>query len=253
MRFASLGSGSRGNATLVEVGTTRVLVDCGFSVRETERRLANLGLAAVDVTAILVTHEHSDHISGVAALSRKCGIPVWATLGTWSQHGAGEVAQRGVFNCHETFALGDIEVRPFPVPHDAREPSQFVFSDGAVSLGVLTDTGCVTPHIVQQLSGCDALLLECNHDEDMLANGSYPPALKRRVGGQFGHLSNAQAAALLGAIDCSRFQHVVAAHLSAQNNTPALAGSALSAVLGCSSDWVGIAAQDVGLAWRSLG
>jgi phosphoribosyl 1,2-cyclic phosphodiesterase len=150
------------------------------------------------------------------------------------------------------FAIGDLEVHPYPVPHDAREPSQFVFSDGDLRLGLLTDTGDSTPHIERMLCGLDGLILECNHDLDLLMNGAYPPTLKRRISGRYGHLDNATAARILGGIDCSRLQHFIAAHLSAQNNTPELARSAASSALGCEPSWIGIASQSEGLPWREL-
>jgi phosphoribosyl 1,2-cyclic phosphodiesterase len=227
-------------------------VDNGFSIKETERRLARLGLEADRLTAILVTHEHGDHIRGVGPLARKYGIPVWTTRGTASHPGLGELPVLHTIDVHQPLALGDIEVQPFPVPHDAREPCQFVFGDGAKRLGVLTDTGSTTTHIVEQLSGCDALMLECNHDTAMLMNGSYPESLKARVGGRFGHLSNEQAAELLAQLDTQRLQHLVAAHLSEQNNTPELAGGALSQILNCEADWISIAQQDSGLSWREI-
>lgn len=252
MRFASLGSGSRGNATLVEAGTTRVLVDCGFSVRETERRLARLGTAAGDLAALLVTHEHGDHIRGVPALARKYRLPVWLTRGTW--HVLRDRDLPEVHHCdgHQAFAIGDLHIAPFTVPHDAREPCQYVFGDGARRLGVITDTGRLTPHIVTCLDRCDALVLECNHDTRMLAEGPYPAALKHRVGGPLGHLSNCQAAALLGELDTSRLQHLVAAHLSDKNNRPALAREALGRALGCAGDWIAVAGQEEGLGWRQI-
>ncbi len=251
MRFASLGSGSRGNATVVEQDSTLLLVDCGFSVRETERRLLRLGRDAEQVTAVLVTHEHSDHIGGVALFARKYRVPVWMTPGT---RAACRDEPDGIelFSSHAAFAVGDLEVTPFPVPHDAREPAQFVFGNGALRLGVLTDTGSLTPHIEQQLGGCDALFLECNHDRAMLADGPYPPVLKRRVGGDFGHLSNDQSAELLRRIDCSRLQHIAAAHLSEKNNTPALARDSVSQALDCGGEWVAVADQQQGLGWRDL-
>lgn len=252
MRFASLGSGSRGNATLVEADGTRVLVDCGFSCAETEKRLARLALDARDIDAVLVTHEHSDHISGVARFSRRFGVPVWMTAGTEAMHQGGELAAWHCFSSHEVFAIGSLEVQPFPVPHDAREPCQFVFSDGAVRLGVLTDAGSISLHMVQALERLDALLLECNHDTDMLSSGPYPPRLKDRVGGRFGHLSNDQAADLLIKIDTRRLQHLVAAHLSDKNNHPSLARQALSAALGCAAADICVADQEAGLAWRSV-
>jgi phosphoribosyl 1,2-cyclic phosphodiesterase len=253
MRFASLGSGSRGNATLVESGNTRVLIDCGFSVAETEKRLARLSLSGAEIDAILVTHEHSDHISGVARLSRRHRIPVWMTHGTEAVHRGGELAAWHCFSCHAAFSIGDLLVEPFPVPHDAREPAQFVFSDGQRRLGVLTDTGSITAHMVKALEGLDALFLECNHDPEMLANGPYPPRLRQRVGGDYGHLSNEQAAELLAKIDCSRLQHLVAGHLSEKNNQPQLARRALAAALGCGEDDIEVADQPDGTDWKSLG
>lgn len=138
------------------------------------------------------------------------------------------------------------------MPHDAAEPVQYVFGDGAKRLGVLTDTGCVTPHIEAMLDGCDALVLECNHDAAMLAGGDYPYSLKQRVGGRYGHLNNADAAALLARLDNRRLQHIVAAHLSSKNNTRELAVSALSAVLNCEAGWINVATQHEGVNWREI-
>jgi phosphoribosyl 1,2-cyclic phosphodiesterase len=152
----------------------------------------------------------------------------------------------------EPAAIGDIEVRPFTVPHDAREPVQYVLSDGNARLGVLTDIGASTAHVEQSLSGLDALVLECNYDLDMLWSGPYPKWLKQRIEGPFGHLDNRQSEALLARLDRSKLKHVVAAHLSQQNNTPALARAALARALGCSDDWVGIAFQDDGFDWRTI-
>ncbi|MDK9712891.1 MAG: MBL fold metallo-hydrolase [Sulfuritalea sp.] len=253
MRFASLGSGSRGNALLVEAGSTRLLIDAGFGPREMLRRLERLGLAAADIDAVLVTHEHSDHIGGVFACARRFDWAVLLTHGTLAAcRDDGTDTRITIIDSHEPFSVGDICVRPFPVPHDAREPVQFVLGDGARTLGVVTDAGHVTRHMVDMLDACDALVLECNHDVKMLAQGSYPQALKRRIGGLWGHLDNAAAALLLSRIRHSGLRHVVAAHLSEENNSPALAQAALSAVLDCAQDWVGIATQDDGFAWRDL-
>lgn len=254
MRFASLGSGSQGNALVVEAGRTRVLLDCGLGLNDVRTRLARCGLEAGDLDAIVVTHEHDDHVGGVARLARKFEIPVYMTYGTLTAlDGARAViAQITVIDSHTPFAIGDIEMRPYPVPHDAREPAQFVFNDGRASLGVLTDAGSSTPHIESMLSGLDALVLECNHDRDLLANGSYPPYLKQRIGGRFGHLDNASAAGLLGHLDCSRLKHVIAAHLSQQNNTPELARAAMAQALSCEPGWIGVADQQSGFAWRDI-
>ncbi len=219
------------------------------------RRLARVNREGSQLSAIVVTHEHGDHLRGVAACARRFGLPVWMTPGTLhaaEAQGVGELPQLNLFSCHVPFAIGDIEVQPFPVPHDAREPSQFVFSDGRHRLGVLTDTGSATRHIEASLSGCDALVIECNHDRDMLLNGNYPAVLKERVGGPLGHMDNDSAAALLGRLDTSRLQHLVAAHLSEKNNTPYLARASLSAAIGCEDSWVQIADQEQGLAWRGL-
>jgi phosphoribosyl 1,2-cyclic phosphodiesterase len=254
MRFASLGSGSEGNALVVEVGDTRILIDCGFRVRDTVVRLARLGIAPHSVTAILVTHEHADHIGGVAAFAARYRVPVWLTFGTLEMAGERFARLPNVygFDSHDVFAIGMVEVRPFPVPHDAREPVQFVVGDGAHRLGVLTDIGITTRYVETSLSGCDALVLECNHDLGMLEDGDYPWPLKQRIASRLGHLHNEAAAALLAALDTSRLRHIIAAHLSQQNNTPDKARAALSKALNCAPDWIGIADQHDGFAWRSM-
>jgi phosphoribosyl 1,2-cyclic phosphodiesterase len=252
VRFTWLGSGSRGNAALIEAGGTCVMLDCGFGLREIEGRLARAGRAPADVDAILVTHEHSDHIGGVARFAARHGTRVLATTGT-ARGFRGQPPPRLERICaHESFAVGALEIAPMPVPHDAREPCQFVFSDGALRLGIVTDLGRATQHVVDSLAGCDALALECNHDEALLAAGPYPAALKRRVGSDLGHLANRQAAALLAALDLARLRHVIALHLSETNNTPPLARAALAGVLGCDPADIGVADQAAGLAWRSL-
>ncbi len=252
MRFAYLGSGSGGNGFLVEQGNTCLLVDCGFSAKECERRLATLGKTASQLAGILVTHEHGDHINGVGRLARKHNLHVWLSAGTLRAERTGELPTFCLMNTHQALSIGDLEVNPFPVPHDAHEPCQFTFSNGAEKLGLATDFGCETPHVIEQLSGCDALVLECNHDLAMLLNGEYPAYLKRRVSGDHGHLSNQQAANLLAKLDNSRLQHIVAAHLSEKHNTPQLARNALSDVLNCQPEWISVAEQQQGLAWRDV-
>ena len=254
MRFASLGSGSEGNALVVQMDQTCVLMDCGFSLSETELRLERLGLTPRELSGIVVTHEHGDHIAGVARLARKYSIPVWLTHGTRQMHAEALDSLSDITEIapQYSFPIGALQVQPYVVPHDAAEPVQYVFSDGEKRLGVLTDTGSSTPHIEAVLSGCDALVLECNHDSTLLANSAYPASLKRRVGGRFGHLNNDEAGALLARLDNRRLQHIVAAHLSRRNNTRELAVAALSAALGCAAEWVGVATQDEGLAWREI-
>lgn len=254
MRFALLGSGSEGNALVVEAGGTRLLMDCGFTLTETGARLARLGLDEGQLSGIVVTHEHGDHISGVARLARRHQLPVWLTHGTRRQHAKAlaDLPNITEINPHVAFAIGAIEVQPYPVPHDAAEPVQYVFGDGAVRLGVLTDVGCTTPHIEGMLNGCDALVLECNHDTQMLADGDYPQSLKRRVGGRMGHLNNDEAAELLARLDTGKLRHIVAAHLSQKNNRTELAVAALSGALNCAADWIAVATQEQGLDWREL-
>lgn len=260
MRFASLGSGSAGNCLVIEQATTRILLDCGFGERELVKRLQRLNLEPDQIAGILVTHEHDDHAKGAFKFAAKYSIPVWLS------HGSLKMCERyfpenapdkakitlNIIDSHTKFQIEHIEISPYPVPHDAREPTQFTFTDGQTKLGVLTDAGSSTQHIEQVLSGCDALVLECNHDLTMLENSAYPYSLKKRVGSRLGHLDNASAAALLAKLDNSKLKHIIAAHLSAKNNTSELAKKALSQVLNCEHDWVGIAAQDAGFAWRSF-
>jgi phosphoribosyl 1,2-cyclic phosphodiesterase len=254
MRFASLGSGSEGNGLLVAAGQTHVLMDCGFGLQDAVMRLARLGVSPAQLSGIVVTHEHADHISGVARLARKFRLPVWLTHGTLRAQEKGSIDNGDIreIDPHNPFAIGGMEITPYPVPHDAAEPVQFVFTDGSGRLGVLTDAGSTTAHIEQTLNGCHALVLECNHDAEMLMNGDYPYRLKQRIGGRFGHLNNAEAADILTRLDLSRLQHLIAAHLSQKNNTPALAVKALSIAARCEESWIGVATQDGGFAWREI-
>ncbi len=264
MRFASLGSGSDGNALLIESSddgrVTRVLVDCGFGRREAERRLRVAGCEPDGLDAILVTHEHADHVGGVFRLARAHGIPVHLTHGTL--HAVAAMLEvvpdvrplLRVFDSHEGFECAGLRVEPVPVPHDAREPVQYVLDDGRCRVGVLTDLGQGTPHVLRALSRLDALVLECNHDAQMLAaNVRYPAALKRRIAGPWGHLDNREAARILSAIDRSRLRTVVAAHLSRHNNRPELARQALASVLMSDADeMIRVADQDTGVDWVTV-
>lgn len=255
MRFSSIGSGSAGNGLLIEQGSTRLLLDCGFGLRDAEQRLARINITPDQLTGILITHEHEDHAGGVFKLARKYRIPVWLTHGTFKMIEKilpAEPIQLNIIDSHSRFNIHELEVSPYPVPHDAREPVQYVFSNGDKKLGVLTDTGCSTPHIQNMLSGCHALMLECNHDLEMLMNGIYPMSLKQRVSGRLGHLDNISAANILSKLDNRHLKHIIAAHLSEKNNTPALAISALSNALNCEKNWIGIAEQDKGFDWREI-
>jgi len=259
IRFGCLGSGSSGNCLVVEAReerhTTRILLDCGFPMRETVARLARLGIEPESIDAVLVTHEHSDHVGGVFRFAARYRTRVFITHGTLSACSAAASCSdlTCIIDSHQAFSVDALRVEPFPVPHDAREPVQFVFSDGTHRLGVLTDTGHATPHIARMLSGVDGLVLECNHDLGMLEAGAYPPSLKRRIASPYGHLNNVAAAELLAALDRSRLQHLVAAHLSQQNNSPDQARGALARVAGCDEAWIGVADQESGFDWRQLG
>lgn len=256
MRFASIGSGSAGNGLVVEKNNTRLLVDCGFGLKDAVERLAKLTLTPEQLTGILVTHEHEDHAGGVFKLARKYNIPVWLTHGTLKMLERflpiGHHIQLHIMDSHESFSIQDIAVHPYAVPHDAREPVQFTFEDGLYKLGVLTDTGISTPHIEYMLTACNALVLECNHDLEMLMSGPYTWSLKNRVSSRLGHLDNNTAAALLAKLDNHKLQHLIAAHLSEKNNHPDIVKRTLSTVLNCQQDWIGIACQHKGFNWRAL-
>lgn len=227
MRFCSLGSGSSGNATLVEATranlTTRVLIDCGLPLKQLHERLAQQGLSLDKIDAVFITHEHSDHAGCVRQLAQQQRIPIWLSRGTYVAIGAPDLAgqERFAFD-GEPVAVGALELHPFTVAHDAREPLQLAISSGERRLGLLTDLGHVTRHVHDRLQNLHALILEFNHDERLLQASKYPPFLKQRIAGNYGHLSNTQASHLLRAVLHPELHHVIAAHLSEQNNRPEL-------------------------------
>lgn len=266
LRFKNLGSGSAGNATVVEAGsglqTQRLLIDCGLGIKALDTRLAKAGLHMSQIDAIFVTHEHADHIGCARQLALRHRTPVWMSQGTLaavSEHaglfasqtvdfdGLLRRAQDGV-----VIDLGELQITPFTVPHDAREPLQLRCSDGQRHLGVLTDLGHATGHVLEQLAACNALLLECNHDAQLLESSGYPAFLKKRVGGRLGHLSNVDSAAIAKTLDHSGLVHVVAAHLSRQNNRPEMARAALADALGRSLADIGVADQATGFDWLTV-
>lgn len=258
LRFCSLGSGSSGNATLVEarsgITASRVLIDCGFSLRELTARLTRAGLAPHQLDAVFVTHEHGDHVGCALSLARRHGVPVWMSRGTWQAIGQPDLPDVIRFaRDGQLVPIGDLLLVPYTVPHDAAEPLQLAFSDGASRLGVLTDAGSITPHLLAHLSGCQALLLECNHDAALLAASRYPQSLKRRIAGRFGHLSNDTAAEILSACLHGGLRHVVAAHLSRENNRPELALAALATACGASVSELCAAGPDWGFDWLDVG
>lgn len=254
LRFRNLGSGSTGNATVVEVhgpqGITRLLVDCGLKPRQLNHGLSQAGLAASQIDAVFVTHEHGDHIGCAESFIRRQRKPLWMSQGTHQAIGAPDLgdllrfARDGV-----ALQLGDLQLMPFTVPHDASEPLQLVCSDGQSRLGLVTDLGHATAHVLQHLQGCHALLLECNHDAALLSGSNYPEFLKQRIAGRLGHLSNQQAADIARAVNHSALRHVVAAHLSERNNRPALAQVALGDALGWVHTAIGVADPLRGTDW----
>ena len=258
LRFRNLGSGSSGNATIVEARSgsrvNRLLVDCGLGIRQLDQRLQRAGLSADDIDAIFITHEHSDHIGCARQVAMRHQIPVWMSHGTHAGVGSPDfdgllqLARDGV-----AIELGELHLTPFTVPHDAREPLQLRCSDGASSLGILTDLGHATEHVLAQLAACQALLLECNHDADLLAGGAYPAFLKKRVGGKMGHLSNARAGEIARALRHPGLATVVAAHLSQHNNRPELARAALARALDCAAADIAVADQVHGSDWFTVG
>lgn len=257
MRFCSLGSGSSGNATVVEAvdgtHTHRVVIDCGFSLREFETRLARAGLSCGDLDAVFVTHEHGDHVGCALTLARRHGLALWMSRGTWRAIGApGSEADVRFARDGEAIVVGSLQLMPYTVPHDAAEPLQLRCTDGRATLGVLTDAGSATPHLLDHLHDCDALLLECNHDRMLLAESRYPPSLKARIGGPLGHLSNETAAQILAGCRRDRLQHLVAAHLSEQNNRPDLAREALAAASGATPQDIVVADPALGFDWLPL-
>jgi len=225
MRFCVLGSGSKGNCTLVESGDTRLLIDAGFSGKEIKRRLESVGLTIDKINALLVTHEHRDHISGVGIVARQCNIPVYANDSTHmaSESITGVIESRLEFETGKTFEIGSLRIHPFRISHDTIDPVGFIITDGHGVFGYCTDTGKVTHLIRHHLKDCHGLVLEANHDQQMLQDGPYPLFLQQRVRSSQGHLANNDAGKLLQQLAGGCLHHVVLAHLSQTNNIPELA------------------------------
>lgn len=253
MRYASLGSGSRGNATIVLQNDRAVLIDCGFNRKNILMRLQASGVDPRQLDGVFVTHEHGDHAKGVVALCEALTIPFFASFGTarkmaWTEH--------PLWRCihsDQVVSVGGLAALPVVVPHDAEEPLQFVLENSAGKrLGVLSDLGSLTPHIVSVYQRCHALQIEANHDPLMLQNGPYPPSLRARVAGNFGHLSNQQCADLIRRVQWDGLQHVTAGHISEKNNDRALVSQALSLALNCAPHEVSLLQQDQVSDWRQL-
>jgi phosphoribosyl 1,2-cyclic phosphodiesterase len=254
LRFKSLGSGSSGNATVVQARdgaqVSHLLVDCGLGIRQLEARLGQAGLLADQIDALFITHEHADHIGCARQLALRERLPIWMSHGTYLALGEPDLDGLLRIACDDVdIEIGPLHVLPFTVPHDAREPLQLTCGDGASRLGVLTDLGHASSHVLQMLAGCATLLLECNHDPQLLAACAYPPFLKRRIGGAYGHLANQDAAAIAQAILPRGLKQLVAAHLSEQNNRPELARQALATAMGCDPSDIHVADGERGCEW----
>ena len=250
MQLTVLASGSKGNCTYIRGERGALLIAAGLSAKETLRRLSEAGEDPSLVEAILVTHEHIDHIRGVDVLARRLGVPVYATGGTLDAFTAkcgGTTAEIRRCRCGETFSVGDFAIEPFAASHDAREPCGFSVAEGDLRIGCCTDTGTVTTSIFDTLASCDAVLLESNHCPDMLENGPYPAYLKSRIRSKRGHLSNPDAARCLQML-ADRIHMAMLAHVSEINNTPEKVLLSALEGLGFYSDQVGVtvAPQDPG-------
>lgn len=233
--------------------TIRLLVDCGFGQKQLDQRLALAGLQASQIDAIFITHEHGDHVGCAPQWATRHRIPMWMSHGTHAAIGLPD--WDGLLHiARDTVAvdLGGLTITPFTVPHDAREPLQLRCSSGDAQLGILTDLGHATSHVLEQLMGCQAMLLECNHDTDLLAASRYPAFLKQRVGGLYGHLANQAAAEIAQALAIGGLRHIMAAHLSEQNNRPELALAALAEAPGCEQITLGVANAAAGTDWLTV-
>ncbi len=260
LRFKSLGSGSAGNATLVEARSStevsRVLIDCGLSISELSSRLGELSLTLTDIDAMFVTHEHTDHVGNARQFALKSKRPIWMSQGTqlatqalgWGL----QPTQIQTARDHQVIEVGVLQITPFTVPHDAREPLQVTLTDGTFKLGLATDLGHASAHVIKALQDCHALILESNHDSDLLRMSKYPSFLKSRISGPLGHLSNRESAELLRHLLNPNLRQVVAAHLSERNNTPQLVIDALCPVMGCEPDDLIIAHAEHGSPWITL-
>lgn len=228
MQFSVLGSGSRGNAIYIESGETGILIDAGFSGKEIDTRLQAIGRDLSKVRALCITHEHNDHIRGAGVISRRCKIPTYINSGTFAaaEKQIGRLFDHREFVTGDLLQIGDLQVKSFKVSHDTADPVGFVVGDGKASIGYCTDTGKVSHLIGHRLAECNGLILEFNHNLQMLKNGPYPLPLQQRVRSSRGHLCNEDAAAFLAGLMGEHLRVVVLAHLSETNNTPALAREA---------------------------
>ena len=256
MQFASLGSGSSGNSFVVKQNKSLLMVDCGFAIQDIVSRLERLNETPDSFSGILLTHEHEDHVKGAFKFANKFKIPIWLSYGTFKMCEKHIIKSYEIdlnmIDSHNTFEIKDFLVEPFPVPHDAREPTQFTLSNGNHKLGILTDTGSSTPHIEKVLQNLDALIIEFNHDLNLLESSEYAYSLKKRISGKLGHLDNQTAADILGKIQYKKLKYLVAAHLSEKNNTEDLVKEDIVKKIECDREWIKIATQAEGTSWQVI-
>lgn len=235
MDILSLRSGSRGNASLVSGGNTKLLVDCGVSGKSVTSALADVAVYPEDISAIAVTHEHIDHIAGIGVMMRRYHIPVWANAATWaameSQVGKIDKSLVNIFDNDSSFEIGEIGVKPFSIPHDAADPVGYSFMCGDEKVAVATDIGELKKDLFEAIRGSKTVLLESNHDVNMLEIGKYPPQLKRRIRGKLGHLSNDDAGRAAEFLVRLGTERIILGHLSEENNYPELARQTVICVL----------------------
>lgn len=242
-----LASGSKGNAILVADNQTRVLFDAGLSGIEIERRCQAKGFHPEQLDAIVVSHEHSDHIQGVGVLARRFGLPVHISKKTGQSAGStlGKIADIRYFKCGNPFSVNTWTISPFSISHDAEDPAGFTILNNGLKIGIATDLGVVTEMVKERLKACHILILEANHDPGMLINGPYPWPLKQRIQSRTGHLSNEDSRELVRALKHKSLQHVVLAHLSETNNTPQKALQEVGPALNDCNTKLHVATQDV--------
>ncbi|MDD3569558.1 MAG: MBL fold metallo-hydrolase [Lachnospiraceae bacterium] len=235
MRFCPVVSGSSGNSVYIGTDYTHLLIDAGVSGKAIQEGLSTMNVEGGMLDGIFITHEHSDHIKGVGVLSRRFDLPIYATEGTWNamESGLGKIARKNkiIIYSGEKLELNDLVIKPFDIPHDAAEPVGYSVMAGDVKMTVATDLGHISESVKNGIADSDILLLEANHDIDMLKRGPYPYTLKQRILGEFGHLANENAGRLLSEMTTKRLKHVFLGHLSAENNTPSLAYKSVESIL----------------------
>ncbi|MBV1872967.1 MAG: MBL fold metallo-hydrolase [Gammaproteobacteria bacterium] len=250
MRYASLGSGSKGNATLVESGDSCVMIDCGFNHKQTVSRLQQAGKTAEDITAICLTHEHGDHVAGAKLFSKRYGTPVYMTKGT--AEALKDIATQVLIEAGEVLCFGEMALTGVAVSHDAREPCQYVVEEKGKRLGVLTDIGFACEAVLKAYQGCDALILEANYDDALLEEGYYPESVKARIAGDGGHLSNEQSLGLLKALGFNKPHALSIAHVSEKNNCREAIISLFRQHFGEDVEKMDFICQQNGMQWRTL-